>query len=314
MPDLKRNNKVKVPSCDLHHDGDDFIVEIGQPFADVVRCKPVSVSGGAPIGWAIADSARILFRVDEAPRFFWPCSSPYNFAHYLSLRAVRKNMSVAHWKHGFIANMLASKMARMIRPTVAKMDARAVEVCGSIARHITFYDWKMRCHDSGCAMAVVAHIDHGIPLRPALILSTAMGVVDGRPAWKLARGCAEDHPLPALEYQYGDAAGAIYDSLIRSRKQLNAVDIGAGMINDWQFAFCPPGQSNAEAMAFAFVAGMHVCKCCIGSDSRLFCKRVNELMQAQPRKGRRSKMRHTDVCIGNCSARNCEKVEDEPIL
>ena len=74
------------------------------------------------------------------------------------------------------------------------------------------------------------------------------------------------------------------------------------------------GQPSAEAMAFAYVSGMHACKCCIGDDAESFCRKVGELVSETPRKGRRGKLNHVDVCIGNCKSSNCGKVEDEPIL
>jgi len=314
VPDLGKNSRLKVPRIELHRDGDDFIVEIDHPFTEVIKCRLLSTEGGQALGWSTVDASRSVLGAVDSPRFFWPCSSPYNFAHYLSMRAVIKHRSMARWKQGFMTGLIAAKMLKLIRPSVAKMDPRAPLVCRKIPKHISFYDWKMRCYERTCAIAIMSHLDHGIPLRPALILSDAMKISSGKPVWSISRGCAEDHPLHALEYQHGDAGHAIYDSIVRSKRQLHTVDIGSRLINEWSFATCPSGQPSAEAMAFAYVSGMHACKCCIGDDAESFCRKVGELVSETPRKGRRGKLNHVDVCIGNCKSSNCGKVEDEPIL
>jgi hypothetical protein len=314
MPHVKKASKTKVPEIIIHRDGGGFIVEVGSPFSDVIRYRTISVGGGRPLGWTTVESHKPMFGGVDDVRFFWPCSSPYNFARYLSLRVVVKNRSVQHWKHGFMTDLLASKMLKLIRPSVAMMDHRAPAVGREVTKHIAFDDWKMRCYDHTCAIALHSHLEHGTPLRPALILSSSMEMVAGIPMWKLGAGCVEDNPLSALEYHHGDASRPIYDSLVRSRRQLRAVDIGAKLINNWSFSSCPSGQKNAEAMAFAFVSGMHACRCCIGDDAESFCRRVSELISETPRKGRRSKLHHVDVCINNCMSQNCGKVSEEPIL
>lgn len=306
MSGLKKE-KVRVPNPRLHPTENGFIVEVGKPFAGIVRCEFFSIAGRAPLGWTTTDSSHGSY-------LFWPCSSPFNFSYAVALRVVRANNSVPHWKVPFIANMFATRLAKLVRPTVAGMDAAGLVACSQITKHIGMLDWKTRCYGKSSGLAIYAHLDRGIPLRPSLVLSHDMSICDDGPAWSFGSKCAEYDPLDALEYQYGDVGAVIYDSLVKSRKQLRTVDMSSRLINSWGFKSLPKRQQDIETLAMAFVNGMHACQCCIGSDVEAFVRQVGDLVRKTPRKGRRSSLFHADVCINNCKMDNCEKVEDEAIL
>lgn len=306
MSGLKKG-RVSVPTPHLHQTKDGFIIEVGKPFASIVRCGFFSIPGHAPLGWTTADYGHESY-------VFWPCSSPFNFSYGVALRAIRANKSVPHWKIPFIANMFATRLAKLIRPTVARMDPAGLIACTHITKHIGMLDWRSRCYGKSSGLAIYAHLSRGVPLRPSLVLSQEMTICDDEPAWSFGSKCAEYHPRDALEYQYGDVGVIIYDALVKSRKQLRTVDVSTRLINSWGFQGLPKRQQDIELFAMAFVNGMHACQCCIGSDVEAFAKRVGELVKKTPRKGRRSLLCHTDVCVNDCKMHDCEKVEEEAIL
>jgi hypothetical protein len=290
---------MKVPQASIHLDTDGLMVELHGSVRSLTRCKYFLGANGLPIGWCISEPYM-------ENRYFWPGSSPYNLSYAIACRATGNNRHLMHWKRDFFIGMLASRICKLIRQTMALMDPKSLDVCSQISKHIKMSEWKWRCYHASCGMAVHAIVERDLPIRPSLVLSPILSHVDGTPVWDLGHGCAEETPKDALAYHYGDVGIIIYDAIVGSSSQLKVVNLFDAP-NAFGFNTCPKDKRDAETLAFAFVHGMHPCRCCIGSDLEAFCRKVREYTSSLPTKGKSGAVYNLEVCVKSSHLSNKKK-------